>query len=65
MVFSEYPSYKRNDGWRNYVLSVVNEFLLLGMKISGFNCVFGGDIPRGSGMSSSAAVEGGLGICFK
>ncbi len=26
----------------------------------GFNCAFGGDIPRGSGMSSSAAVEGGL-----
>ncbi|MEP6674193.1 MAG: galactokinase, partial [Ferruginibacter sp.] len=26
----------------------------------GFNCVLGGDIPRGSGMSSSAAVEGGL-----
>lgn len=49
-----------NDGWRNYVLSVLNEFLLLGKNIKGFNCVFGGDIPRGSGMSSSAAVEGGL-----
>lgn len=49
-----------NDGWRNYVLSVVNEFLVLGKNIKGFNCVFGGDIPRGSGMSSSAAVEGGL-----
>ncbi|MBC7886620.1 MAG: galactokinase [Ferruginibacter sp.] len=49
-----------NDSWRNYVLSVVNEFLLLGKNIHGFNCVFGGDIPRGSGMSSSAAVEGGL-----
>jgi len=51
---------KINDGWKNYVLSVVNEFLLLGKNIKGFNCVFGGDIPRGSGMSSSAAVEGGL-----
>jgi galactokinase len=38
----------------------VNEFLLLSKNIKGFNCVFGGDIPRGSGMSSSAAVEGGL-----
>ena len=47
-------------GWKNYVLSVVNEFMLLDKKISGFDCVFGGDIPRGSGMSSSAAVEGGL-----
>jgi galactokinase len=51
---------KSDDGWRNYVLSVVNEFLLLGKNIKGFDCVFGGDIPRGSGMSSSAAVEGGL-----
>jgi galactokinase len=51
---------KINEGWRNYVLSVVNEIALLGIAIRGFNCVFGGDIPRGSGMSSSAAAEGGL-----
>lgn len=51
---------KKMDNWKNYVLSVVNEFVLLGKPINGFNCVFGGDIPRGSGMSSSAAVEGGL-----
>ena len=51
---------KKISGWKNYVLSVINEFLLLGCKIKGFDCVFAGDIPRGSGMSSSAAVEGGL-----
>jgi galactokinase len=51
---------KKINNWKNYVLSVVHEFLLLGKPIKGFNCVFGGDIPRGSGMSSSAAVEGGL-----
>ncbi len=51
---------KKLNGWKNYVLSVVNEFLLAGKPISGFDCVFGGDIPRGSGMSSSAGVEGGL-----
>ncbi|MEI8059837.1 MAG: galactokinase, partial [Ferruginibacter sp.] len=44
----------------NYVLSVVNEFILLGKIEKGFDCVFSGDIPQGSGMSSSAAVEGGL-----
>jgi galactokinase len=65
MDFNEWLSvgithFKRMNGWKNYVLSVVNEFLLLGKKIKGFNCVFAGDIPRGSGMSSSAAVEGGL-----
>ncbi len=53
-------SVERSEGWKNYVLSVVNEFLLLKKNIRGFDCVFGGDIPRGSGMSSSAAVEGGL-----
>ena len=52
--------FEQMDGWRNYVLSVVNEFFLLGVTIKGFNCVFSGDVPFGSGMSSSAAVEGGL-----
>lgn len=51
---------QKMNGWKNYVLSVVNEFLLLGKQVKGFNCAFGGDIPAGSGMSSSAAVEGGL-----
>ncbi len=55
---------KKADGWKNYVLSVVNEFLLLKKNIKGFNCVFGGDIPNGSGMSSSAAVEGGIAMAL-
>jgi galactokinase len=57
IAFSEI---KKSNGWKNYVLSVVNEFLLLQKNIGGFDCVFSGDIPIGSGMSSSAAVEGGL-----
>ena len=55
---------KKMSGWKNYVLSVVKEFVLLEKNISGFDCVFGGDIPRGSGMSSSAAVEGGLAMAL-
>ncbi len=54
------PAIQKMHGWRNYVLSVVQEFVLLGKNIGGIDCVFGGDIPSGSGMSSSAAVEGGL-----
>ncbi|MEP6948945.1 MAG: galactokinase [Ginsengibacter sp.] len=50
----------RIDGWKNYVLGVVNEFQLLNLPVKGFNCVFGGNIPIGAGMSSSAALEGGL-----
>lgn len=51
---------KKMTGWKNYVLSVTNEFLLKGFKVKGFDCVFSGDIADGAGISSSAAVEGGL-----
>ena len=51
---------KKMEGWKNYVLSVVNEFLIRKADIKGFDCVFGGNISDGAGMSSSAAVEGGL-----
>src|SRR3954453_7042221 len=31
---------KKIASWKNYVLSVINELLLLGKDIRGFNCVF-------------------------
>jgi len=43
--------------WPDYVLGVVQQIQALGYKPGGFNCVFGGDIPLGAGMSSSAALE--------
>jgi len=47
-----------SDGnWRNYVLGVVGEIQKKGIKIPPFNFVFGGDIPNGAGLSSSAALE--------
>lgn len=51
---------KKMDGWKNYVLGVVNEFQKLNLPVKGFDCVFGGDIPIGGGISSSAALEGGI-----
>jgi galactokinase len=51
---------KKMDSWKNYVLGVVNEFQKLDLPVKGFNCVFGGNIPIGGGMSSSAALEGGI-----
>ncbi|MEO6452998.1 MAG: galactokinase [Ginsengibacter sp.] len=51
---------RKMTGWKNYVLSVVNEFILLGVPLKGFDCVFGGNIADGGGLSSSAAVEGGV-----
>jgi len=43
--------------WPDYILGVVAQVQSLGHKVGGFNCVFGGDIPQGAGMSSSAALE--------
>lgn len=48
--------------WHNYLLGVISEIQKTGRKVSGFNLVFSGDIPRGAGMSSSAALE--CGGCF-
>jgi galactokinase len=46
--------------WPDYLQGVIDQFLKAGHRVGGFNCVFGGDIPIGAGMSSSAAIEGGL-----
>jgi galactokinase len=51
---------RKMDGWKNYVLGVVNEFQQLNLEVKGFDCAFGGNIPIGGGMSSSAALEGGI-----
>ena len=51
---------KSEKTWANYLIGVIDQFNKTGKKIKGFNCVFGGDIPIGSGMSSSAAIEAGL-----
>ncbi len=46
--------------WQNYVLGVVAEVLKAGGRLSGFDIVFGGNIPNGSGLSSSAALENSI-----
>lgn len=46
-----------SNGWQNYAMGVVNELQKLGGKIEGFEGEFEGDVPIGSGMSSSAALE--------
>lgn len=43
--------------WPDYILGVLQQLQGQGHVIGGFNCVFGGDIPLGAGMSSSAALE--------
>ncbi|MGI4741811.1 MAG: galactokinase [Janthinobacterium lividum] len=46
--------------WANYQLGVVAGLLRRGATVPGFDCAFGGDIPAGAGLSSSAAVECGV-----
>ncbi len=46
--------------WANYLLGIYAEMAASGKKPMGVNCVFGGDVPIGSGMSSSAALECGF-----
>lgn len=43
--------------WENYVFGVVSEIQNRSKTIGDFNFAFGGDIPGGAGMSSSAALE--------
>src|SRR5208283_1749656 len=51
---------KSAKGWPNYLTGVLYQLNKSGYTFSGFNCVFGGDIPVGAGLSSSAALETGL-----
>jgi galactokinase len=51
---------KSQLGWPNYLLGCFSELLQDKHPIDGVNLVFGGDIPLGAGLSSSAALESGL-----
>ncbi len=46
--------------WANYLMGVIAQFVKNGKNIPGFDCAFGGDVPLGAGMSSSAAIEVGM-----
>ncbi len=46
--------------WTNYLRGVLKQIKLKGFNIEGFNCVFSSNIPVGSGLSSSAALECGF-----
>jgi galactokinase len=46
--------------WTNYLRGVINQLKINGFKFEGFDCVFSSNIPVGSGLSSSAALECGF-----
>jgi galactokinase len=43
--------------WARYIFGVCREIIKRGYKLEGFNTAFAGDVPLGSGMASSAALE--------
>ncbi|HEX7904974.1 MAG TPA: galactokinase [Chitinophagaceae bacterium] len=48
---------KTGKEWFNYPLGVINEIEDLGHTISGMDMLFAGNLPIGSGLSSSASIE--------
>lgn len=64
-IFSIDDIQKSGKGWPDYILGVISEMRKDGADFSeGINCVFGGDIPIGAGMSSSASVESGVAVAL-
>jgi len=51
--------YSEENDWANYPLGVVYEFIKSGLapRLRGMDLLFYGDVPRGSGLSSSASLE--------
>ncbi|WP_298221882.1 galactokinase [Flavobacterium sp.] len=50
--------------WANYILGVLHQLKEKGFQMQGFNMVFSSTIPMGAGLSSSAALECGIGYAM-
>lgn len=67
--FKEEVSFSLNelspgDQWVNYIMGVLAGFKQRGFSVGGVDCVFGGNIPGGAGLSSSAALCCGFGFAI-
>jgi len=49
--------FDKDNMWENYLKGVMDEIQKLDYYLPGMNILFTGNIPRGSGLSSSAALE--------
>ncbi|MBP6178304.1 MAG: galactokinase [Anaerolineales bacterium] len=47
----------KEEGWAEYIKGIANELIKAGYPVRGFDAVMTGNVPRGAGLSSSAAVE--------
>lgn len=55
---------KAGGEWHHYLMGVIDGIQKRGHDVGGVDCVFGGDIPGGAGMSSSAALCCGFGFAL-
>ncbi len=47
----------KGSSWENYLIGIIEEMRKRGAELRGIDIVFSGNVPIGSGMSSSAALE--------
>lgn len=52
------------DLWVNYLLGIADQFQKDGFALSGLDVAFGGSLPIGAGVSSSAALECGMAMAW-
>ncbi|MGN7989454.1 galactokinase [Pedobacter sp. 22226] len=57
IVESNVLNEKDGNHWANYPVGVINEMIKDGKEITGLDFLFYGNIPIGSGLSSSASIE--------
>ncbi|HYH02251.1 MAG TPA: galactokinase [Bacillota bacterium] len=57
--------YDRENPWSNYLRGVCWAMQERGINLPGMELVFGGDIPQGAGLSSSAALEVAAAFIFQ
>lgn len=59
------PFEKHDQLWANYLIGILEQYRQREVVLEGLDCVFGGNLPVGSGMSSSAALETGFATLIK
>jgi galactokinase len=63
-AFALDPDVAAGDGWRAFVRGIAAELLRAGHALRGATVTIRGDVPRGSGLSSSAALEVALALAL-
>ena len=58
------PAPKKFHAWCDYVIGVAVELRTLGIQVPGANLLVDGEVPIGSGLSSSAALEVASAVAF-